>query len=84
MKRTLSDRRFLGQYLAAFHQKRRTGAKSPAPRIKQTSREDQEAIDLSAQYDNKPLVLSEQDSRIFLETMENPPEPSEALIDLFR
>lgn len=34
-------------------------------------------------YRNEPLVLSERDSKSFLEIMENPPQPSKALISLF-
>ena len=34
-------------------------------------------------YRNEPLVLSERDSKSFLEVMENPPQPSKALISLF-
>ena len=34
-------------------------------------------------YRNEPLVLSERDSKSFLEVMQNPPQPSKALISLF-
>jgi hypothetical protein len=37
-----------------------------------------------AAYNNEPLVLSERDSMFFLSVMENPPEPNQALISLFR
>ena len=35
-------------------------------------------------YNNEMLLLSDNDSQKFLETMENPPEPSSVLIDLFK
>jgi len=37
-----------------------------------------------APYNNEMLLLSDKDSQKFLETMKNPPEPSSALIDLFK
>lgn len=43
-----------------------------------------EAEDLfEVPYDNRELVLSARDTELLLEAMENPPEPSEGLINLF-
>ncbi len=34
-------------------------------------------------YPNEPLVLSERDSEFFTSVLENPPEPSQALLSVF-
>ncbi|WP_201789150.1 hypothetical protein [Scytonema hofmannii] len=39
---------------------------------------------LAAQYKNDTLILSERDSRFLLEIINNPPEPSDALLSIFQ
>ncbi|WP_460206390.1 type II toxin -antitoxin system TacA 1-like antitoxin [Scytonema sp. NUACC21] len=49
------------------------------------NKEISELVDNSAtQYKNNTLVLSERDSMRFLEIMNNPPEPSDALLSIFK